>query len=388
MIPAPPALVAQEASPVPRAQGLAYAGRLDDAQRLLVPWLASHPRDEEARFLLARVLSWQARPEDALAQFDYLLAQTPGNADYQLGKARALVALNRPDEGLAWARRAKAAAPAYEEVWQLELQTLEGLGRKPDAARLRAEAAKRFPGAAWLEAARPAAAVPPWKVEARAGYDNLSNGFAPWTNLEVVVTRDWGHHRAAVLDVRDAGRFGLHDQELMLGYYHPVNDHLTVNAEGTVSPGHQVLPFWALAAGGYYQLQDGWGIAGDVRETAYNGASTTRELLVVDKYLGAWRGAATLSLTELPAAPLAPGGALTLEYEYGAGNREGLTANIGRELEFTAPGVLQTSDVYGLTLVGRNWVTTRWGITHVVGVQVQGTNYTRAGAQLGAFYAF
>jgi YaiO family outer membrane protein len=372
---------------VPRAQALAYAGKLEEAQRLLVPWLDGHPRDEDARFLLARVLAWQARHEDALAQYDYLLSSAPANADYQLGKARALVALGRVDEGLAWARKARVAAPGYAEVWQLELQALEAQGRKREAARLRLEAAKRFPGAAWLEAAGPKR-TPPWRVDGLLGFDYLSNGYAPWTNLEVLVTRDWGKHQAAVLGVRDAGRFGLHDQEVQLAYYHPLTSRLTLNAGGSLSPGHQVLPFWALAAGAYYQLNDGWGVAGDLRQTTYTAANTTREMIVVDKYLGAWRGAATFSLTELPTAGVAPGGALTVEYEYGNASREGLTVNLGREMEFIAPGVLQTSDVYGVALVGKTWVGPRWGLTHVLGVQQQGTAYTRAGAQVGAFYAF
>jgi YaiO family outer membrane protein len=383
---APPALIAQAPTPVPQAQALAYAGRLDEAQRLLTPWVVAHPRDEDARFLLARILAWRGHPEDALAQYDFLLATAPANADYVLGKARAQVALGRYDDALALCARAVQLAPTYAEVWQLELQILERQGRQAEAKRLRAQLAQRFPGAAWLEGQKPGSL--PWKVDAMAGLDYLTNGYAPWSNLQVVVSREPSKRQAGFLSVRDAGRFGLHDQEVGLGWYQPVTPRLTLNAEGTLSPGHQVLPFWALAGGAYFQLDGGWGLAGELRQTAYTGANTTRQLLVADKYWGAWRTAATLSLTELPSAPVAPGAALTVEYEYGAGNREGLTANAGREMEFTGPSTLQIFDVFGLAVTGRTWIGPRWGLTHAVGLAVQGAAYTRVGAQLGAFYAF
>lgn len=61
--------------------------RLSDAEEMLQQWLTSHPEDQEARFLLARVLAWQEKHAEALAQYELLLKQEPENPDYLAGKA-------------------------------------------------------------------------------------------------------------------------------------------------------------------------------------------------------------------------------------------------------------------------------------------------------------
>lgn len=61
--------------------------RLSDAEEMLQQWLAGHPEDQEARFLLARVLAWQEKYAEALEQYERLLAKEPDNGDYRTGRA-------------------------------------------------------------------------------------------------------------------------------------------------------------------------------------------------------------------------------------------------------------------------------------------------------------
>lgn len=61
--------------------------RLSDAEEMLQQWLISYPEDQEARFLLARVLAWQEKHTEALAQYERLLKQDPDNIDYITGKS-------------------------------------------------------------------------------------------------------------------------------------------------------------------------------------------------------------------------------------------------------------------------------------------------------------
>lgn len=60
--------------------------RLEDAQEMLQQWLLQHSEDQEARFLLARVLAWQGKKMEALAEYERLLQAEPGQKDYLQGK--------------------------------------------------------------------------------------------------------------------------------------------------------------------------------------------------------------------------------------------------------------------------------------------------------------
>lgn len=61
--------------------------RLGDAEEMLQQWLDGHPEDQEARFLLARVLFWQHKHADALEQYNRLLKAEPDNSDYLTGRS-------------------------------------------------------------------------------------------------------------------------------------------------------------------------------------------------------------------------------------------------------------------------------------------------------------
>lgn len=67
---------------------------LSDAEEMLQQWLGSHPEDQEARFLLARVLAWQGKHREALREYERLLATEPDNGEYLEG--RALLPLKSP----------------------------------------------------------------------------------------------------------------------------------------------------------------------------------------------------------------------------------------------------------------------------------------------------
>ncbi|MFH1493460.1 MAG: tetratricopeptide repeat protein [Pseudomonadota bacterium] len=70
--------------------------RLSDAEEMLKQWLDSHPEDQEARFLLARVLAWQERHAEALEQYEHLLKKEPDNADFLTGRSM-LPVTSRPE---------------------------------------------------------------------------------------------------------------------------------------------------------------------------------------------------------------------------------------------------------------------------------------------------
>jgi tetratricopeptide (TPR) repeat protein len=79
-----------------RSKVMVENARLDDAEEMLQQWLASNPEDQEARFLLARVLAWQEKHAEALEQYERLIKKEPDNGDYLKGKAM-LPAVMRPE---------------------------------------------------------------------------------------------------------------------------------------------------------------------------------------------------------------------------------------------------------------------------------------------------
>lgn len=72
---------------------------LSDAEEMLQQWLVGHPEDQEARFLLARVLFWQQKHAESLEQYNVLLKKEPENSDYIAGRAMAAHARSHDHPG-------------------------------------------------------------------------------------------------------------------------------------------------------------------------------------------------------------------------------------------------------------------------------------------------
>lgn len=73
--------------------------RLSDGEEMLRQWLSSHPEDQEARFLLARILAWQEKHSEALEQYNYLLEKEPQNGDYHTGRSMSAIPESRIPPG-------------------------------------------------------------------------------------------------------------------------------------------------------------------------------------------------------------------------------------------------------------------------------------------------
>lgn len=121
--------------------------RMSDAEEMLRQWLGEHAEDQEARFLLARVLAWQDKRAQALEEYDRLLAEQPSHSDYLLGKALVLVRGGQARSALPLLRKARRLSPYNEQIWRLQIEALRVAGgkkRQQQARFIRDEIQRRF----------------------------------------------------------------------------------------------------------------------------------------------------------------------------------------------------------------------------------------------------
>ena len=107
----------------------------------------------------ARTLANSGQPALALAAYNALLAQSPGNVDVLLGRGIVYTRMERWSEAEADLEAAAKASPAYADVW-LALGNLHRRQGRPDAARLDIEKARAL-GANGAEADAALAALEP-----------------------------------------------------------------------------------------------------------------------------------------------------------------------------------------------------------------------------------
>jgi cytochrome c-type biogenesis protein CcmH/NrfG len=109
---------------------MAENARMSDAEEMLRQWLGDHAEDQEARFLLARVLAWQDKRVEALGEYGRLLDDAPDNSDYLLGKALVLVRGGQARSALPLLRKARRLSPYNEQIWRLQIEALRVAGGK------------------------------------------------------------------------------------------------------------------------------------------------------------------------------------------------------------------------------------------------------------------
>jgi YaiO family outer membrane protein len=389
--------------PVAVAEKAAAAKEFARAESILRERIEAAPGDRRARFLLARVLHWQGKRPASLEQYDVLLREEPGNADYLLGKASVLWFEGRPAQALPLLDAAIARSPDYEDAHRLRLRVLQETGDTAGFAAARAEIAKRFPGREAGFLAGPAArggGDGPRRGEGEAGYryEVLSGDRRTWREeyAEGLFRYSWPREPGPLTDralletrLRRTDRFGEADESARATFSAPADARWTAILSAEGSPTHRVLPRWAGEAEAAFNAGRGWALHAGGRRTAYEDADVGALFAGFEKYAGSWRFAATGTATRLFGGGNALGGAFQADRYYGIEGRSriGLAGGFGEEIESLGAGV-RSNRFVSAALHGRHWISGRWAFTWEAGVTVERTLYTRTGVLLGIRYSF
>lgn len=364
----------------------------------------------DARYLLARSLSWQGQYQAAAAEYRLLLEAEPGNTDYMLGLAQCLVWDQQPQAALPVLAQARELNPDDPDLWRLNIQALAALGEasRPAALALQAQAAARFPQQGWaLVTAEHAEAetlqLPPLAPRADAvdrrfadaqqqqfelGFsrDRLSNGNASWQGVQLDMEQRFAPRRIVYATLAETKRFGLTDYDLLGGFYYPLSPRLTLNAEASLSPEHKVLPRTTALATLQYAFDGGWALTAGLRHAEYNSATATQLPLTLERYFGPFRVAYSPTPTFVQDKTLYNHG-MQFSYYYNDISFINLSYSRGEEANRFISR-FEINDVYYAGVNGRHWFNPDWALTWELAHTSQGDLYERSGVRLGLRRAF
>ena len=227
----------------------------------------------------------------------------------------------------------------------------------------------------------------PYQVEAGGSYSKLSSGHTDG-NAYVAAEMKLESRNNIYASLRRENRYTAMDNELMGGFYQPIDEQFSLVAEMSVSPTHYVLPARSFLGQMEFLGKNGWGANVGLRHTEYNTAlmnvlSMTAERswgnyrVAYSHFQGFWSGHGSTSSGQFQAAKY-----------YGDYNWYGVNFSNGSELD-TLPNLqMATTPVRTLVVNGRHWVRSDVALVYAIGNSRQGNIYTRNGIQLGLRYRF
>jgi YaiO family outer membrane protein len=377
---------------IDRARASLDAGDRAAAAQTLADSLREGPDDVEARLLYARVLAWDGRYAAADAQYERLLSGSPENVDYLLGRAQVRYWQGSAQSALPLLERARALAPDYEAVWQLEARALAAAGGADNEARhrrLTLQARARFPASDWPEwpPARGGAAVTGvagrGHLEAGGGYQELDNGLPSWKSWYAAGRYRLGERKALYGQLRRTERFDQADHELQAGINWAVGRAGALTLEGTGAPGADVLPRWSAFAALRQPLPADFGLAAGLRHKRYQDRYLNVLTLTGEKYFGDYYAAWTTYLSKLQGAGNNVANQLRVDRFYRGESRVGLLVAMGQETESVGQDQFVDSDTLSATLTGLHQLTPAWAVTWDLIYHDQDDAYRRGGFRVG-----
>ncbi len=241
---------------------------------------------------------------------------------------------------------------------------------------------------------RPEGVVPqdePRKTEIGVGYgvDGLSSNLRDWRSGFVDFNRQVGERKLLYGAFREYNRFGFGDEELMLGYHHPLGRRWQGSVEVSGSPSHLVAARTSEFAQLSTEAGNGWVFGLGYRRSDYDGARTNVGLGNVEKFIGPFRAGYTVIVSNLQGFGSTVAHQPQFDWFYSADNSIGISLAEGRGLESLGPPLrVVNTQIAEVALIGRHWFSPVWGITYSIAWRQQGDRYNRRGASLGVRYRF
>ena len=359
-----------------------------DAVKAAREELIAYPDHSDAREQVARDCARAGRPDEALAQYDQLLKVNADNPDWLLGRAQALMALERPAEALPDLERARRLAPAYEDVWRVNVAALERLDRQAEAEALLGEARRAFPAADW-PAAR-LAAMREQRVTANgdrlslgASYEDLSDGLDSWKGATIDLSHPLDARNRLHGGLNGEQRFDESDFQFIAGWSARLDDRWSASFFADYTANADFLPDWSATAELGRALPGHRALSLRARHTEYEAVDVESFAGTVEQYLEQLRISYTLTAASPTDLGWSWGHVLRMAHDYGDGSHATLALGYGKEAETVAPGVVLVTKNKSVSVFGVHWRDAAWGIAWEAGWYEQGDLYNRLRIRLG-----
>lgn len=376
------------------AQEAAASKRFGVAGHMLSQRLDEYPDDRQARFLRARVFAWSGEYANSLEDYAYLRISEPHNIDYVLGAARVLLWDERPDEAATLLESERVLWPDYEDIWQLELQSLRASARpisQHRAEELTKQAQLQFPDATWIDDYPTRTDNPNQRfVQLGAGfsYESLDNNREDWSETHISTAYHFAAKKVAHASLRKTDRFGKTDTELSVSGHFPLSDRWTASVAATVSAGARVLPESSGSAHLYRELGGGWTVGAGFRHAEFNETYSNVASLSIENYWKAYHFAYKLSRGKAEQADATFAHAFRAGYYYRDDSMVGLSVAGGKESENVGQMNLITTDVRSFAFFGLHRLKSNWSLFWKITLHEQGDLYLRKGAGIELRYIF
>lgn len=344
------------------ARAAAAAGDHAGAIARLDARLAEHPDDRDARFLRAQVLAWSGDFQASRAAYDELLATEPGNVDCLFGRAQAALWDGEPALALEDLRAARALAPDYA--------SLDDLERQAHAA---------------LAAARTAAEPPPRPREliVQTGWEDLDRGFDDWTSVSVAARGGVASNAELRASAAYVSRYGQSDVDASLGATWVAGPLLEIGGDLGAAANADYLPEWSGRAHAVMRLAPATLLQVAYRHARYAATQNDTWSVTAEQYVERFRLAYTLYHGDPADAQETYSHVMRLDWSYSDSGWAGVQYVTGEESESDGAGGLLVTKVEGAALLGRHALTPEWSLLWALTWHDQGDLYRRAGLDVG-----
>lgn len=368
----------------------------------------AHPESYEAKFKLARALSFSNRRDEAIRLYTELLATRPNNSDLLLARGRTYAWENRWNESEADLTAVTALAPDYGDAWSALGDMYVWSDRPNDAvnaygkwieadpenprayiARARAhrstgdlaaaradfESARAHGAPApeideYLETlqqrrAEPTSAAPEayrWLTGVSYGYGKFTPVRSEWQTYSATVRHYW-QNSSLGFDYLDARRFGLSDYALALDAYVDLWPRAYANFRYQYSPNAKLFPDDSYRMEIFQGAGKGWELSGSYDHMNFGESNVDMYGAGLGKYTGDWYFR-WRPLVVPSAARLGISHRVLARYYYAGNGDDYLELNGGLSRGGkTLPGSELVETTRGQSIGGafQKYVTPRWG---------------------------
>lgn len=280
------------------ARTLSYTNQRQEAIRLYTELLVTRPNNSDLLLARGRTYAWEGRWSEAEADLTAVTTRLPGYGDAWSALGDMYLWSDRPDFAVKAYGRWIAAQPTEPRAYLARARAYRAVGDL-DAARADLGAARAH-GAAVAEVdrllaalerrAEPEAATPEgflWAASLNYSFSHFSPDRDKWNEYTASVRHYWQHASLAV-EYLKANRFALTDDAVALDAYIDLWSRAYANVRYQYSPDAALYPEDAYRAEVFQGVGQGWELSGSYDRLNFTNTNVNMYGVGLGKYTGNW----------------------------------------------------------------------------------------------------